>query len=39
MGFNSGEVQVWKSIDLEEIGPKIIASVIDGMLLNVEKNK
>jgi hypothetical protein len=38
VGFNSGEVQTWKTVDFESIGRRVIANVLDGMLLNTEDN-
>lgn len=39
VGFNSGEVQTWKTIEFDQIGKHVMGAVLDGMLLNLEANQ
>ena len=36
MGFSSGEVQLWKQLQPQDIGARVVSAVLSGMLLNLE---
>lgn len=38
VGFSSGEVQIWKTIELQQIGSRVVSSLVSSMLLNIEHN-